>query len=77
MGGASNALAKIGFSETSLQISLGFFVFGVVGAGVSVASYQNDLVERAGYAAARVGGPALRQMISIGGYKLCGSNTIT
>lgn len=54
IGGASNALAKIGFNESSLQWSLGFFCFGVVAAGISIASYQNDLVERAGYAAARV-----------------------
>jgi len=53
-GGASTALAKLGFTETNLQASLALFCFGVVAAGVSIASYQNDLVERAGYAAARV-----------------------
>jgi len=54
IGGASDALVRIGFTDTSLQFSLGFFCFGVVAAGFSIASYQNDLVERAGYAAARV-----------------------
>jgi hypothetical protein len=54
MGTASNALTKIGFTEGSVRVSLVCFCFGVVAAGISIASYQNDLVERAGYAAARV-----------------------
>lgn len=61
-GGAPNALAKIGFSESGLQASLGFFIFGVIAAGVSIASYQNDLVERASYAGARVS--VIDQLIS-------------
>ena len=54
IGGASAALSRIGFTDKGLQASLVFFCFGVVAAGISIASYQNDLVERAGYAAARV-----------------------
>lgn len=63
IGGASDALAKVGFSESGVQASLAFFVFGVIAAGVSIASYQNDLVERAGYAAARVS--VIDQLISV------------
>lgn len=54
IGGASTALTKIGFSNGNIQASLVCFCLGVISAGISIASYQNDLVQRAGYANARV-----------------------
>lgn len=54
LGAAPDVLNSLGFDASSIKASLILFTLGVIAAGVSISSTQNHLVERAGYASARV-----------------------
>jgi len=75
VGGAPNALKLIGFDNELIRATLIFFTLGVIAAGTSIASTQNHLIERAGYANARVS--VIDRLINASGHNRADDGTYT